>query len=144
MLTITMMLNHTETSSIERFCCFYKQLDKVISLNRLESIGLYNATYTCVKELNITVAEKTKLLGDILYTRKGFAAYKEDDCVGTSDSHIGYMCIWMMLFLLIISSNITVVLAVNKVSYLKENFGNFLDVESPYGQNILYSLSISS
>ena len=60
---------------------------------------------------------------------RGFCKYffiLQDPCsTPTTPSHIAYMCLWLVLLIITVSSNFTVIMAIYRISYLRENAGNF-------------------
>lgn len=111
-------------NTFDLFCCFHKQYWAVIG-NNLESLEqLYNATQLCFENMNET--QRTQRVWDILKSEKEFTNFKEENCLPTSPSHIGYICFWLFVFIATICGNLTVILAVKKISYMREYVGNLL------------------
>ena len=130
-LNMSTMVEHTNATSFERFCCYNKQYRDKIGGDMESFEQLYNATKICFSDLNITYDQQLDILIDFIY---GGYPYKEDDCPSqyhacatpTTPSHIGYMCLWVLLLIITVSSNFTVIMAVHKVSHLRDNVGNIL------------------
>lgn len=111
---------------LKDYCCFNRQYVDVIGgeLNSLDQ--LYNATKLCFDNRNMSYSEHMRLIFKMVYKEGSvFQNYTEEDCLPTSPSHIGYMSLWLSLLVVTLISNLTVIMAVIKISYLRDNIGNF-------------------
>lgn len=118
-------------TSFERYCCLHDKLNQDIQGDIASREQMIFATKTCFKGVNISDIEHFKMI-----LHYAFQAYAHDwrtcetlndPCnAPTTKSHIGYMFLWMVLFIFTIFSNLTVILAVQKVSFLRDNIGNYL------------------
>ena len=85
---------------------------------------LYNVTIPCFVEFDISYNKTMQMIFQFIF---GKSKYQESDCFKSSTTpfHIGYLCLWVVLFIITTMSNVTVIIAIKKTSYLRENIGNF-------------------
>lgn len=115
-------------TSFERFCCSAKRFRRA-QINDVND--LLRVTNTCFYDLNISFGAQLDIILDYAY---GNTSYREEDCpvqaeiclTNSTPSQILYLCLWAVVLCTAIASNLTVITAVHKISYIRENVGNFL------------------
>ena len=113
--------------TLSKFCCVEKQMD---TLKKFESLQqMVDVTKQCFNDVSITFKEQIGLI--FYFIRNSSNPYDYKNCesisqcnAATTTPNIIYILVWVFMLILIVTSNLTVIAAVKKISYLNQNVTN--------------------
>lgn len=117
---------HTNRTSFARYCCCFK----ILEIFDVTDIIVQNARKTCFRDItNLTEIDAFRLIFELneKYGTQTELCGKNDYCSEpTTSSEIVFMCFWILLLIITVTSNLTVIMAIRHVPYLREITSNLL------------------